>query len=73
VWFAEIFPSLVTYPEWSADYAVARDRTQVQSCVRRAAERDGLGLLAGDLARPAMLGEAELVSVEGEEGWILWV
>jgi hypothetical protein len=71
--FAEIFPSLVTYPEWAAAYASSRDRMQVQSCVRRAAERDGRGELAGDLARPAMLGEAALARVEGEEGWILWV
>jgi hypothetical protein len=38
IWFAEIFPSLVQYPEWADEYAKRRDRTQVQSCVRRASE-----------------------------------
>jgi hypothetical protein len=71
VLFAEIFPSLVTYPEWAAAYAASRDRTQVQSCLRRAAERDGRGELAGDLARPVMLDGPALARVEDEEGWML--
>jgi hypothetical protein len=73
VWFAEIFPSLVQYPEWSEEYQVRRDRTQVQSCVRRAAERDAVGLLRGDFAKPDTLDAATLAKVEEEEGWILWV
>jgi hypothetical protein len=73
VWFAEIFPSLVSYPEWLGAYAATRDRTQVQSCVRRAAERDAAGRLVKDMARPAMLDDAAFPAVQGEEGWILWL
>jgi len=71
IWFAEIFPSLVQYPEFSAEYS--RDRMQVQSCVRRAAERERDGLLQGDFDRPGQLSPATLAQVEEEEGWILWV
>jgi hypothetical protein len=72
--FAEIFPSLVYYPDWAAAYAVAKDRTQVQSCVRFAAERDGDGILKGDFRAPSDgLDPATLDRVAGEEGWILWV
>ena len=53
IWFAEIFPSLVRYLEWTDEYKARRDRTQVQSCVRHAAERDSAGKLKGDFARPA--------------------
>jgi hypothetical protein len=73
VWFAEIFPSLVCYPEWMAEYEKQRDRTQVQSCVRRAAERDAAGTLKLDFAKPRTLDPSTLSRVEGEEGWILWV
>lgn len=73
VLFAEVFPSLVRYPEWSAEYARRRDRTQVLGCVRRAAERDAAGVLKGDFAKPAGLGAAALARVQDEEGWILWV
>lgn len=73
IWFAEIFPTLVQYPEWADEYVTRRDRTQVQSCLRRAAERDAAGLLAGDFAKPIRLDAATLARVEGEEGWILWV
>jgi hypothetical protein len=71
VWFAEIFPSLVRYPKWAEEYARSRDRTQVLSCVRRAAERDCAGLLRGDFARPDLAPDV-LQRVEEEEGWILW-
>lgn len=54
-------------------YAMTRDRTQVQSCVRRAAERDAAGRLASDMGRPAMLDDAAFPAIQGEEGWILWV
>jgi hypothetical protein len=74
IWFAEIFPSLVRYPDWGDEYLRRRDRTQVQSCVRRAAERDALGQLKGDFGAPAdRLDAATLSRVENEEGWILWV
>jgi hypothetical protein len=73
IWFAEIFPSLVQYPEWTDEYKMRRDRTQVQSCLRQAAERDSVGKLKADFARPGMLDAATLARVEGEEGWILWV
>jgi hypothetical protein len=74
IWFAEIFPSLVHYNEWTAEYAKSRDRTQVQGCLRWAAERDRDGLLKGDFDRPSLrLDEATLAKVEDEEGWILWV
>lgn len=73
VWFAEIFPSLVLYPEWTNEYTTRRDRTQVQSCLRRAAERDAAGVLRADFAVPATLDAATLFRVESEEGWILWV
>ena len=73
VWFAEIFPSLVRYPEWSGEYAQRRDRTQVRSCVRYAAERDAAGMLAADFSRPAALDAGTIARVENEEGWILWV
>lgn len=73
IWFAEIFPSLVQYPEWADEYKRRRDRTQVQSCVRRAAERDALGKLKGDFGKPGSLDAATLARVEAEEGWILWV
>ena len=73
IWFAEIFPSLVRYSEWSDEYKTRRDRTQVQSCVRYAAERDSAGMLKGDFAKPATLDVATLAKVENEEGWILWV
>ena len=75
IWFAEIFPSLVDYPKWRAAYAKPRDRTQVQSCVRRAAKRDREGLLGDDFARPVLLDRDEKLAqqVEDEEGWILWV
>jgi len=73
IWFAEIFPSLVRYPEWADEYKKRRDRTQVQSCVRKAAERDAAGKLKGDLAKPGRLDAATLARVKGEEGWILWV
>ncbi len=72
-WFAEIFPSLVRYPEWSDEYRSRRDRTQVQSCLRFAAERDSIGMLQGDFARPSLLSDSVLANVENEEGWILWV
>jgi hypothetical protein len=73
IWFAEIFPSLIRYPEWSDEYRSRRDRTQVQSCVRYAAERDSAGLLEQDFAKPSVLGDAVAAKVEDEEGWILWV
>jgi len=73
VWFAEIFPSLVRYEEWDAEHSLRRDRTQVQSCVRRAAEEDAQGALAEQFKPPQGLSEAELQRVEDEEGWILWV
>jgi len=73
VWFAEIFPSLVQYPEWADEYKKRRDRMQVQSCLRRAAERDAAGKLKGDFAKPGMLDTVTLTRVEGEEGWMLWV
>ena len=74
VWFAEIFPSLVYYPEWSNEYRERRDRTQVLSCVRRAAERDRDGLLRSDLDVPShRLSPTMLANVEAEEGWMLWV
>jgi hypothetical protein len=72
VWFAEIFPSLVIYDEWRDEYARRRDRTQVMSCLRRAAERDAAGLLRGDLAPPPGLDAPGLAQVQDEEGWILW-
>lgn len=72
--FAEIFPSLVHYPEWETEYTTARDLTQVRSCIRRAAERDGEGVLRADFDRPGhRLDAATLAGVEDEEGWILWV
>ena len=73
VWFAEIFPSLVRYAEWDEEYAKRRDRTQVQSCVRRAAEDDRAGALAGWFAEPAGLSAEQAWRVVSEEGWILWV
>jgi hypothetical protein len=73
IWFAEIFPSLVCFPEWTDEYSERRDRTQAQSCVRHAAERDAAGMLKGDFAKPGILDAATLVRVESEEGWILWV
>ena len=69
--FAEIFPSLVRYPEWEHEYERRRDRTQAQSCLRRAAERDAAGMLKGDFAKPSGLDAATLARIEGEEGWIL--
>ena len=50
-----------------------RDRTQVQSCIRYAAERDAAGILKRDFAKPGTLDAATLAKVENEEGWILWV
>ena len=73
VWFAEIFPSLVRYPEWSAEYARRRDRTQVLSCVRRAAEDDAGGTLGERFHLPTDLPSDKRAAVEREEGWILWV
>lgn len=74
VWLAEIFPSLVCYPEWESDYRTRRDRTQVQSCLRRAAERDGSGVLRGDFDAPrGRLTASQLRQVQEEEGWMLWV
>ena len=73
VWFAEIFPSLVRYPEWEEEYRSQRDRTQVQSCVRRAAERDANGTLGITFAQPAGLSASELAQVVGEEGWMLFL
>jgi hypothetical protein len=73
IWFAEIFPSLVPCPEWADEYKKRRDRTQVQSCIRHAAERDAAGKLKEDFARPGTLDSETLARVEGEEGWILWV
>jgi hypothetical protein len=73
IWFAEIFPSLVQYPEGADEYKKRRDRTQVRSCIHRAAERDATGKLKGDFAKPGRLDFATLVRVEGEEGWMLWV
>jgi len=73
IWFAEIFPSIVRYSEWADEYRTRRDRTQVQSCVRYAAEQDSAGLLTADFAKPATLDSAALAKVEEEEGWILWV
>lgn len=61
------------YKEWDAEYAARRDRTQVQSCVRRAAEEDSNGMLPARFGLPAGLTESERSNVEGEEGWILWV
>lgn len=71
--FAEIFPSLVVYPEWGEGWKKQRDRTQVQGCLRYAAERDAAGVLTRDFAKPDMLDSATLARVEREEGWILWV
>ena len=61
------------YPEWADDYKEQRDRTQVLSCVRHAAERDAAGKLKGDFAKPDSLDATTLARVEDEEGWILWV
>jgi len=71
IWFAEIFPSLVRYPEWEHEYQTRRDRTQVQSCVRRVAELDSTGNLAAAFGQPSGLSTRELSQVVGEEGWIL--
>lgn len=73
IWFAEIFPSLIRYPEWAREYATLRDRTQVQSCVRYAAELDATGSLAQAFAQPPGLDEVALQRVVDEEGWILFV
>lgn len=73
VWFAEIFPSLVRYAEWDHEYATRRDRTQVQSCVRYAAERDAAGTLADAFAQPSGLEASQLARIVDEEGWILFV
>jgi len=73
IWFAEIFPSLVSYPEWADAYAARRDRTQVLACVRHAAEQDAAGTLAAAFAAPPDLAPAERARVEREEGWILGV
>lgn len=72
VWFAEIFPSLIRYPEWDSEYDARRDRTQVQSCVRHAAELDADGSLRNAFAKPPDLTPAELERVATEEGWILF-
>ena len=63
----------MAYPEWSEQYKTQRDRTQVQGCVRYAAERDAPGVLKLDFAKPEMLDSAIIRRVEAEEGWILWV
>jgi hypothetical protein len=73
VWFAEIFPSLIRYPEWDDEYLVRRDRTQVQGCVRHAAELDATGSLKKAFAQPSDLDLASLAAVVEEEGWILFV
>lgn len=73
VWFAEMFPSLVRYPEWDQEYNTRRDRTQVQSCVRYAAEHDAAGTLKDAFAQPADVDAALLKRVVDEEGWILFV
>lgn len=61
------------YPERSDEHKTRRDRTQVQSCIRYAAERDSAGILKRDFARPGTLDAATLAKVEDEKGWILWV
>jgi hypothetical protein len=74
VCLAEIFPSLILYPEWESHYRAHRDRTQVQSCLRRAAERDNAGMLQADFAAPVQrLDSSRLARVQAEEGWILWL
>ena len=73
IWFAEIFPSLVRYPEWSDEYKTKRDRTQVQSCIRYAAKQDSAGILKRDFAKPGTLDAATLAKVEDAKGWILGV
>jgi hypothetical protein len=72
--FAEIFPSLVQYPEWADEYARRRDRTQVLGCVRCAAERDAVGLLRKDFtfAVEHKLTLEQRRRAQHEEGWILW-
>ena len=51
----------------------SRDRTQVQSCVRFAAERDGEGLLRLDFERAThRLDASTLERAEDEDDWILW-
>jgi hypothetical protein len=74
IWLAEIFPSLVYYPEWSDEYRTRRDRTQVLSCARHAAERDRDGLLRSDFDAPThRVSDSILARVAAEEGWMLWV
>ncbi|MFM2153159.1 MAG: hypothetical protein RL199_1594 [Pseudomonadota bacterium] len=73
VWFAEIFPSLVRYLEWTEEYGRRRDRTQVLSCVRHAAEQDAAGTLADRFSCPSGLSEEEELRSRSEEGWILFV
>jgi hypothetical protein len=73
IWLAEIFPSLVRYPKWSDEYKTRRDRTRVQSCIRCAAERDSVGILERDFAKPGTLDAATSAKVEDEKGWISWV
>jgi hypothetical protein len=73
IWFAELFPSLVNYPEWEADLLTARDRTQVLSCLRFAAEQDAGGTLAAFLEEPGGLAPSDTEAVLGEEGWMLFL
>ncbi|WNG61375.1 hypothetical protein F0U59_46710 [Archangium gephyra] len=73
IWFAELFPSLVNYSEWEADLRSARDRTQVLSCLRFAAEQEAGGTLAAFLEEPGGLGPSDTEAILGEEGWMLFL
>lgn len=64
----EIFPTLVAGPVPGGEI---KDRHQVRQCIRRFAELDAAGELAGKLARPEGLNDAEERRVRTEEGWIL--
>jgi precorrin-8X/cobalt-precorrin-8 methylmutase len=72
VWFAEIFPSIVTIDESVVSHQPL-DCRQVESCVLEAAMRDCRGEMVKTLGAPSGLSQAELATVTGEEGWMLFL
>ncbi|MDP7546406.1 MAG: cobalamin biosynthesis protein CbiG [Alphaproteobacteria bacterium] len=69
---AEVYPSILKIEKktW-ARTGVVKDAVQVETIARYLARRDDEGELAGDLAGPDSLSQADRALIRDEEGWIL--
>ncbi|MBT4491265.1 MAG: hypothetical protein HOC72_27255 [Rhodospirillaceae bacterium] len=65
---AEVYPSILLIKTKTGEI---KDAVQVETIARHLARRDETGDLAGDLAGPDSLSQADRTLIGNEEGWIL--